>query len=56
MKAPRPWPVSLLDDLRRLRRDLVALEHQESARNRIHFIAVHQRNHPGLITALRERG
>jgi pyruvate kinase len=61
--------LSLLDDLRRLCHDLVALEHteasslaavapgyQESARNLIHFIAFHQSNHPGLITALRERG
>ncbi len=69
MGAPRPWPVSLLDDLRRLRQHLGALElkegpslaavapaYRESARNLIHFIAFHQSDHPGLITALRERG
>jgi pyruvate kinase len=61
--------VSLLDDLRRLRQRLVALEqreadtlasiappYRESARNLLHFIAFHQSNHPGLVTALRERG
>ncbi|MEB3319298.1 MAG: pyruvate kinase [Cyanobacteriota bacterium] len=59
----------LLDDLRRLRERLVALEdqeagtlaaiapsYQESARNLLHCIAFHQSNHPGLVTALRERG
>ena len=61
--------MSLLDDLRRLREDLVAIEQQEastlaaiapayshSARNLLHFIAFHRSNHPGLVTALRERG
>jgi pyruvate kinase len=61
--------VSLLDDLRRLREDLAAIERQEastlaaiapaygpSARNLLHFIAFHRSNHPGLVTALRERG
>ncbi len=66
---PLARPVSLLDDLRRLRERLVDLEqreadtlasiaspYQESARNLLHFIAFHQSNHPGLISALRERG
>ena len=61
--------MSLLDDLRRLREDLAAIERQEastlaaiapaygpSARNLLHFIAFHRSNHPGLVTALRERG
>jgi pyruvate kinase len=61
--------VSLLDDLRRLRHNLLDLErkeaaaliaiapaYRESARNLIHFIAFHQNNHPGLICALRDRG
>ncbi|MFN9622192.1 MAG: pyruvate kinase [Cyanobacteriota bacterium] len=61
--------MSLLDDLRRLRERLLALEqreastlaaiapaYRESARNLLHFIAFHQSNHPGLISALRERG
>jgi pyruvate kinase len=61
--------VSLLDDLRRLRAHLVAMEareaptlasiappYQESARNLLHVIAFHQHNHPGLVTTLRERG
>ena len=61
--------MSLLDDLRRLREDLVAMERQEastlaaiapaygpSASNLLHFIAFHRSNHPGLVTALRERG
>jgi hypothetical protein len=69
MEALRSWPASLLDGLQRLRQDLVALVRkeasslaaidpidQEGAHNLIHFIAFHQRNHPGLITALRERG
>lgn len=66
---PHLPPVSLLADLRRLRDELVAIERQEaptlasiapayghSACNLLHFIAFHRRNHPGLVTALRERG
>ncbi len=62
-------PVTLLADLRHLRDDLAALERAEaqtlagidssydlSARNLLHFIAFHRSNHPGLVTALRERG
>ncbi len=61
--------MSLLDDLRQLRQHLVDLErmqaatlatiappYRESARNLLHCIAFHQHNHPGLVTALRERG
>jgi len=67
--VPFPGPLSLLDDLRKLREHLVAMEereadtlasiappYRESARNLLHFIAFHQSNHPGLVTALRERG
>lgn len=69
MGDPFPWLVSLLEDLRRLREHLGAMEqresvtlasiapiYRESARNLLHFIAFHQSNHPGLVTALRERG
>ena len=69
MEQPLARPVSLLDDLRRLREHLVALEereaetlasiappYRESARNLLHVIAFHQSNHPGLVSALRERG
>jgi pyruvate kinase len=61
--------MALLDDLLRLRELLLAMDQREaatlasiapayrdSARNLLHFIAFHQRNHPGLVTALRERG
>jgi pyruvate kinase len=61
--------VTLLADLRRLRHDLAAIERRErhtlasispayslSARNLLHVIAFHAANHPGLATALRERG
>jgi pyruvate kinase len=61
--------VTLLSDLRKLRQDMVAMERQEartlasiaapfdlSARNLLHFIAFHRTNHPGLLSALRERG
>jgi len=64
-----PWPVSLLEDLWRLREHLGAMEqreaatlasiaplYRESARNLLHFIGFHQSNHPGLVTALREQG
>lgn len=34
----------------------IAPPYRESARNLLHVIAFHQRNHPGLVTALRERG
>jgi pyruvate kinase len=61
--------MALLDDLRRLREQLVVMEvrqaetlasidptYRESARNLLHAIAFHQHNHPGLVTALREQG
>lgn len=61
--------MTLLSDLRKLRQDMVAMERQEartlasiaapfdlSARNLLHFIAFHRTNHPGLLSALRERG
>ncbi|MFM9046293.1 MAG: pyruvate kinase [Cyanobium sp.] len=61
--------MSLLGDLRKLREDMVAMERQEahtlasitapfglSARNLLHFIAFHRSDHPGLVSALRERG
>ena len=67
--SPPRRTVTLLDDLVQLRAHLLAMErreagtlasiapaYRESARNLLHFIAFHQSNHPGLVTALRERG